>query len=241
MTLATPSRVTTAAQHASIDARASALWLLPAAMVCGFGLGLAGLALFSPAPRSPALPTLDALAVYQTQAHAVAVTAADWAPLFGIRPEVTPEPDLAPPEPDPEPAYDPADDFDPSIYTLRGLATGTDESDGFALIETLDEALMVHAGDLLPEGYEVLQITAEGIVIDVYGEQYLIGFAADAEPVDGDLYDGDLRYRADGPSAGRALRRDEGPSASRSRYPLDYPGDGPSDEVPPRDRFGVSR
>lgn len=235
MTLATPARVTTAAPLASTGARAPALWLLPAAMVCGYGLGLAGLAALAPPPRVAPLPSLDALAVQQAAPLAAPRAAADWAPLFGTRPEAAPEPDL--PEPEPEPAYDPADDFDPSIYILRGLATGSDASEAFALIETPDGAMMAHVGDLLPEGYEVLQITDEGVLIDVYGEPRMIGFAADAEAVDGDLYDGDLRSRADGPSTGRVFRRDEGPSPPRQRFPLDYPGDGPSDRPFPRDRF----
>lgn len=239
MTLATPSRVTSAPPLASTGARALALWLLPAAMVCGFGLGLAGLAALAPPPQVAPLPTLDTLAVRQAAPLATPRAAADWAPLFGTRPEIAPVPD--PPEPEPEPAYDPADDFDPSVYILRGLATGDDDSDGFALIETPDGAVMVHAGDLLPEGYEVLQITAEGIVIDVFGEPQTIGFAEDTEPVDGDLYDGDLRSRVEGPSTGRVFRRDEGPSPPRQRFPLDYPGDGPSDEVLPRGCFDDDR
>ncbi|MCB1389294.1 MAG: hypothetical protein KDK12_09195, partial [Rhodobacteraceae bacterium] len=159
-----------------------------------------------------------------------------------------PEPEPAP-EPEPEPAYDPLDDFDPEQYVLRGLAVPTDEAEGFALLETPDTAMVVRVGDLLPEGYEVLDITADGIVLDVYGHEIVIGFQEDRESVDGDAYDGSMGDGYEGPSdrAGyrdRALPRgyapEEGPSVARGRYPRDYPGEGPSD-ILPRDRFGLSR
>lgn len=223
MTLATPFRVTTASSHAAAAARAPAWLLLPAAAVCGFGLGLAGLAAVAPPPEVAALPPLAALAPLPGAPVAAVAAAGDWAPLFGSRPEAAPEPRIAPPDPAREPPYNPADDFDPSIYTLRGLATGDDASTAFALIETPDGAMMVHVGDLLPEGYEVQDITPEGVVLDVYGTPQLIGFAEDAEPADGDLYDGDLRSRVEGPSDMRPYRAPDGGAA------------------PPRDRFGISR
>ncbi|WP_417625853.1 hypothetical protein [Pararhodobacter aggregans] len=254
MTLATPARVTTAPSHAQAAGRASALWLFPAAVVCGLGLGLAALAALAPVPRAPPLPPVTARGIEAGSAPAVPEAGRDWAALFGRPPAAAP-PALpqAPPAPPPEPAYDPADDFDPDLYVLRGLAVATDASEGFALLETPDGAMVLRQGSVLPEGHEILEITAEGIVIDVFGEDVVIGFQEDRPSVDGAVYDGDLRGRTEAPSdrADGLPPEREGtyeaspldsldlPPGSGSRRP-GFPASGPSGSFG-RDMFGLSR
>ncbi|MCA0203885.1 MAG: hypothetical protein LCH92_06050 [Proteobacteria bacterium] len=255
MTLATPARVTTAPPHAQAG-RSSALALFPAAVVCGLGLGLAALAALAPPPRVPPLPPITARAVAAGATPAVPEAGRDWAALFGRAPAAAPPPPpQAAPAPAPPPAYDPADDFDPSIYVLRGLAVATDDTEGFALLETPEGAMVVRRGSLLPEGYEVLEITAEGLVIDVFGADVVIGFEEDRQSVDGDAYDGDLRSRAEGPSEPAAFaaperegsfeqfgtpdRLDLPPGGQGSRRPS-FPASGPTGSFG-RDMFGLSR
>lgn len=236
---ATPSRVTTVPSRTAAGARASMLALFPAAMVCGFGLGLAGLAGLAPPPLALPLPPPGAAGPQASPTPDLTLTPASWAPVFGTLPAAEPAPEA--PVAEPEPPYEPADDFDPSIYTLRGLATGDSEAEAFALLETQDGGVMVHVGDLLPEGYEVLEITPDGVVIDVFGDPQLIGFSEDAGSVDGDFYDGTLQQPDEGPSRDRGPSRREGLAPERSRYPFDYPGDGPADTPPRPNRFAVSR
>lgn len=258
MTLATPARVTTAPSHAPAG-RASVLLLFPAAVICGLGLGLAALAALDPPPRVAPLPPVTARALDPGTAPVTPEPGRDWAALFGRPPVAAPAPEpLAAPRPAPPP-HDPADDFDPDLYVLRGLAVATDDSEGFALLETPDGALVVRRGTILPEGYEVLDITAEGIVIDLFGTDAVIGFPEDRQAAGSGTYDADLRSRAEAPTdrfdfsaPGREGSYDEeavldgfdAPPSGRSGMPSfpapSFPAADPSDRFG-RDRFGLSR
>ncbi|WP_127105276.1 hypothetical protein [Pararhodobacter zhoushanensis] len=226
MTLATPARVTTALPH-SPTARPSALLLFCASVVAGCGLGLAALALLAPTPQAAPLPPIAAVTQPAGTATDMAPARQSWAALFGTPPTAAPVAEAPPAPRVPEPAYDPADDFDDSAYVLRGLAMSDGTSESFALLETPEGVMMLHVGDLLPDGYAVDDITEEGVVIDLYGEPYLIGFAEDSTPVNADAYDGSMGADYEGPTRRRPIDAD--------RY-----RDGP---VPasPRDRFGISR
>ena len=220
MPLATPARVTIPP-----SARPSALLLFATATVAGCGLGLAALALLAPARGVAPLPPVAAMALPPGDAAQTATTRQGWAPLFGTpAPEV---PATAPPPRAPEPAGDPAADFDDSAYVLRGLAMADGTSESFALLETPDGVMMLHVGDFLPQGYMVDDITENGVILDVSGDPYLIGFSEDSTPVDADAYDGSMGAPYEGPTRSRAFDAD--------RY-----GDGPVG-APLRDRFGISR
>ena len=252
MTLATPSRAPTPLQ----DVRPSGLALLSAGAVAGFGLGLAGLALTAQVPVVTPLPPIEAVAAAPADIAVARGAPAEWPPLFGIpaaAPVLAPMPE---PEPEAEPEYDPMDDFDADAYILRGLAVGEDGTDGYALLETADGVIVVRRGDVLADGYDVLDITPEGIEIDLFGTIFVIGFSEESQPLDTDFQDG-RHYRVDeGPVRDTELRGGENSSRDAPDFPDrpgrrssgagdDFPGDGPlmdeSADAPVRPRFAISR
>ena len=219
MTLAPSARLTPAPAPAPAGGGASALLLLPAAAVGGLGLGLAALAALAPAPPVPRLPPVAARTAEARTAPAPPEAGRDWAALFGRAPVAAPPP-LPQSAPPPQPAYRPAADFDPGIYVLHGLAVATDDAEGFALLETPDGAMVLRRGSVLPEGPEVLEITAGGIIIDAFGEEVVIGFQDDRQPVGGAAHAGAPRSAALAPTD----RFDVSPAAGDGAFgapPLD--------------------
>ena len=217
--------------------RASALALLPAGAVAGFGLGLAALALFAPAPDVPPLPAIADVAAAPAARVAdpeqAPVAETGWSPLFGTPPEAPVEtPVAAIPQPEAPPPPDPRDNVDLSTIRLRGLIVDDAEGDAFALVEGRNGMEIYRQGDILPDGFEILAVTRDGLVIDVYGEQEIIDFAENSGTVDVSRFE-EPRPRLD--------RRS--PGASRS-IDLSEPYDGPggSDGDPfgrdRRDPFG---
>ncbi len=210
--------------------RAPALALLPAGIVAGFGLGLVALALLAPAPDIPPLPAISDVA--STPAPGVAGPGLDpepetgWAPLFGTLPETPVETPVAA-EPEPvAPPPDPRESVDLSTIRLRGLIVNDAEGDAFALVEGRNGIEIFRQGDILPDGFEILAVTRDGLVIDVFGEQAIIDFAENAGPVDVS------RYEEPRP---RLERRP--PGGSRSIDLTEPPGEG----APGGDPFGRDR
>ena len=242
MTFATPARVTTPP-----TVRPSALLLFFAAAVAGCGLGLAALAVLAPAPQATPLPPVEAASLTPGTVADMAPARQSWAALFGTPPVAAPVASAPPPQRSVEPAYDPADDFDDSAYVLRGLAMADGTTDSFALIETPEGVMMLRIGDLLPDGYTVEDITEEGVVIDLFGDPYLIGFSDDSTSVDADAYDGSMGSRYEGPSRSRAPAYEPDRDAPADDMSddnddgMDEPFFAPTPDERIRDRFGISR
>lgn len=148
--------------------------LLPAAAVCGFGLGSLALALV-PADLPPDTP--GARAPGPAPAPVIAAPAPEpWPALFGTipapEPEAGPEPEPlasapARPEPEPPPPRPQA--------RLRGLAL--DEGGGWALVDLAEGITLVRPGTPLAPGHTVAEISAEGVLVAAEDGAWLLGFA----------------------------------------------------------------
>lgn len=139
--------------------------LLPAAALCGFGLGSLVLALVPVPPPNIALVTPA-----PQPAAAAPGPRPPWPALFGAPPTPVPVAEPAPPPPVPPPR---------PAARLRGLAM--DEGGGWALVDLPEGIALVRPGSLLAPGHTVARITAEGVLITAEDGDWVLGFSP-AEP-----------------------------------------------------------
>ncbi len=151
----------------------SDLALIATTAAFGFAAGAFALTLSPPpvpdftaperAAKSASLPAAEALTL-----------SPDWPPLFGV--VAVPEPD---PEPEPEPVAQPSPEPEPepvpeisSMYYLTGLVARGD--DRWAMVTSNASTRVVREGDELEGGEIVLQIDADGVWIDFFGNRQVI-------------------------------------------------------------------
>lgn len=95
-----------------------------------------------------------------------------WQPIFGEAPAPVAPPPPAPPPP--EIVEDTSFVFDDSLYALRGVVVT--DAGGWAMIESEGRVQIFRPGDMLETGEEVLEITEEGVLIDLFGDEYFMEF-----------------------------------------------------------------
>ncbi len=155
--------------------RASLVLSALAAVLAGFGLGTLALSLTRPVPEIALLPPVALSAPIEAEAEAEPAAGPDrpWPHAFGT-PVVA-----APDEPEPEPAAAPPPPEAPPpppapAYTLRG--TITDGAGGWVLADGPDGIELVRLGRRLSGGELVIDISAEGVVLERDGRLYDIDF-----------------------------------------------------------------
>ena len=139
-------------------------------MLAGFGLGTLALSLTRPVPEVTLLPPPEATAQAEADPDPAPGPARPWPDAFGTRVAAAPEePDPAPPPPPPA-APEPA----APAYTLRG--TVTDGAGGWVLADGPEGIELVRLGSRLSGGERVVDITAEGVLLERNGRLYDIVF-----------------------------------------------------------------
>lgn len=153
-------------------ARASLVLSALAAVLAGFGLGTLALSLTRPVPEIALLPPVALSAPIEAEAEAEPTPGPErpWPHAFGPPVVAVPdEPEPAAPPPPPETPPPPA-----PAYTLRG--TITDGAGGWVLADGPDGIELVRLGRRLSGGELVIDISAEGMVLERDGRLYDIGF-----------------------------------------------------------------
>lgn len=147
-----------------------------AAVLAGFGLGTLALGLARPVPDTAALPPPAAPPPGAGPAEAAprepGTGTRPWPAAFGEPPPPAPaqaEPEQAPPPRDTSPPPEPDPD-----YRLRGIIT--DSEGGWVLAEGPMGIELVRLGDRFSGGERVTEITRQGVVLESFGELFLIEF-----------------------------------------------------------------
>ncbi|MCC5986052.1 MAG: hypothetical protein JJT95_00105 [Pararhodobacter sp.] len=147
-----------------------------AAVLAGFGLGTLALGLARPVPEAAVLPPPAASPPGASPTEAAPRDAGPgtrpWPAAFGEPPPPAPpeaEPEEVPPPRDSPPPPEPDPD-----YRLRGIIT--DAEGGWVLAEGPMGIELVRLGDRLSGGERVTEITRQGVVLESFGELFLIEF-----------------------------------------------------------------
>lgn len=148
-----------------------ALLALPAAAVCGFGLGALALSMLPVAGLPPPAiePPISAVPASAPPGRAPEGAApAPWPAAFGLPPEPPPlildEPEPFAAEPDEDHGFDDPPDIPPPDARLRGLAL--DDNGGWALVEIDGAVLLVTPGSALDDYHTVTAILVDAILIE---------------------------------------------------------------------------
>jgi len=145
----------------------SGLFTTAAVGAMGFACGAFALSL-NPAPEAEFIPPMRAPAV-----EAVVVAAREvpdvWPAVFGVVPEVAPEPVIAP-EPEPVVQAEPEEN---NTYLLTGVIAGQG-IESFAMLSENDRGVVVRKGDVLVGGETVIDIDQRGVWIEFDGVRELI-------------------------------------------------------------------
>jgi len=174
------TRETASSAHAGL--RAHPLALLAGGVIAGFGLGTLILALLLPAPEATPLPPPPELRSPQIGEIAPStLPGRSWAAAFGTAPEP------APPPPPPEPAFQDEpeieenfeeEDYTPyaeTNYRLRGMVI--EDDGGWALVESEIGIEVVRVGSVLSGGETIVEIIADGVILQGFGPEFLLSFS----------------------------------------------------------------
>ena len=145
--------------------------LLSVASVAAFGFACGAFALtyVTPVPKPFVAP--QRAAALDTGADDTRDLPQGWPAVFGVIPEPEPEPESEP-EPEPE-VFVELPPEENTTYYLTGLVAGRGAK-SWAMISEKDRGFVVRVGDILVGGETVVEITAEGVLIDYDGERQLI-------------------------------------------------------------------